>query len=133
VTVGWRRRDPTNGGSRLSAAVLLAVAAAGAGLGAITVLHAVFPSAAAAPVRTTVLASAAVVLAAMRNRLGAEEAGWFAWSVLAAAAVRVLVQDLPAGRPVPLFIGFVLCGAALLAVSSLGRRAVRVARLAGGA
>ena len=32
------------------------------------------------------------------------------------------VQDLPAGKPVPLFVGFVLCGLALLAVSSLGRR-----------
>ena len=122
VTVRWRRRDPATGRGRASSSVLLAVAAAGTGLGAMHVLLLVLPPEAAAPARTTVLATAAVVLAAVRKRFGVEEAGWFAWTVLAAAALRVLVQDLPAGKPVPLFVGFVLCGLALLAVSSLGRR-----------
>jgi hypothetical protein len=133
VTVRWRRKDAATGGGRVSASVLLAVAAAGSGLGAMLALLSVLPPEAAASARTTVLAAAAVVLAATRNRTGAEEAGWFAWAVLAGAALRVLLQDLPAGRPVPLFVGFVLCGAALLAVSSLGRRKGREPSLAVGA
>ncbi|MFN7988517.1 MAG: hypothetical protein U0529_13660 [Thermoanaerobaculia bacterium] len=123
VTVAWRRRDPKEARAGAATAVFLAVAAAGAGLVAIGALVAVLPAGAVAPARTAVLAAAAVGLAALRIRIGADEAGWLAWTVLVAAALRVLLQDLPAGRPVPLFVGFVLCGAALLAVSSLGRRA----------
>lgn len=122
LTVRWRRRDPVGGGAPVPACVLLAVAASGAGAGAICALVSSLPAGAVAPVRTAVLAVAAVGLAALRNRTSAGEAGWFAWAVLAAAALRVLLQDLPVGRPVPLFIGFVLCGLALLAVSRLHSR-----------
>lgn len=123
VTVAWRRRDPNEARAGAATAMFLAVAAAGAGLVAIGALVSVLPVGAIAPARTAVLAAAAVGLAALRIRIGADEAGWLAWTVLVAAALRVLLQDLPAGRPVPLFVGFVLCGLALLAVSSLGRRA----------
>jgi hypothetical protein len=119
----WWRPDPASARGRLPAAVFLAVAAAGAGAGAIHALVLVLPAGSVAPARTAVLAGAAVGLAALRARIRTDEAGWLAWAVLAGAALRVLLQDLPVGRPVPLFIGFVLCGAALLAVSSLGRRA----------
>ena len=122
LTTRWRRRDPEAGGARFPAAVFLAVAAAGAGVGAIWAFARFLPLEAMAPVRTLVLAAAAVGLAALSNRTGEEAAGWLAWAVLAAAALRVLLQDLPAGRPLPLFAGFVLCGLALLAVSSLGKR-----------
>ncbi len=123
VTLRARRRSPAESGSRLPGTVLLAVAAAGAGLGAIHLLCALLPAGTTAPARTAVLAAAAVGLAVLRRRTGAAEAGWFAWAALAVAAARVLVQDLPAGQPVPLFAGFVLCGAALLAVSRLLGRA----------
>ena len=121
LTVRWRLRDPVGGAVPIPASVLLAVAAAGAGAGAVYALVVSLPAGAVAPARTAVLAAAAVGLAALRTWTSAEEAGWFAWGVLAAAALRVLLQDLPAGRPIPLFVGFVLCGAALLAVSRLGR------------
>ena len=122
VTVAWRRRDPKEARAGLAATVFLAVSAAGAGVAAIGAVVGVLPAGAIAPARTAVLAAAAVGLAALRNRIGTDEAGWLAWAVLVSAALRVLLQDLPAGRPVPLFVGFVLCGAALLAVSGLGRR-----------
>jgi len=123
LTVRWRLRDPVGGGAPIPASVLLAVAASGAGTAAVYALVATLPAGAVAPARTAVLAVAAVGLAALRNRTAAEEAGWFAWAVLAAAALRVLLQDLPEGRTVPLFVGFILCGVALLAVSRLGRGA----------
>ncbi len=122
VTARWRRRDPGAKGAGASAPVLLALAAAGAGVGAVLALLAVLPAGSVAPARTAVLALSAVALASLRNVSRAEEAGWFAWTVLFAAALRILLQDLPAGRPVPLFVGFVLCGAALLAVSRLQAR-----------
>jgi hypothetical protein len=133
VTIRWRSRDASGGGALVSASVLLAVVAAGAGLGAIRVLLSVLPSGAIAPARTTVLAVAAVLLAVIRIRFGAQEAGWFSWAVLSGAALRVFLQDLPAGKPVPLFVGFVLCGAALLAVSRLlARRGPRAAETGAG-
>ncbi|HYN41885.1 MAG TPA: hypothetical protein VE129_08930 [Thermoanaerobaculia bacterium] len=122
VTVRWRWRDPEGARVSIPATVLLAVAATGAGAGTIFALVAALPAGAVAPARTAVLAGAAVGLAALRKWIGADEAGWLAWTVFVGAALRVLLQDLPAGRPIPLFVGFVLCGAALLAVSSLGRR-----------
>jgi hypothetical protein len=123
VSVRWQRGDPDGATAQVAPAVLLAVAAAGAGVGAILLLSATLPAGTLAPSRTAVLAVASVGLAAIRNRTGAREAGWLAWTVLAGAALRVLLQDLPGGKPVALFVGFVLCGAALLAVSRLRPRA----------
>ena len=69
-----------------------------------------------------IYAAAAVALAALRARLGAEETGWLAWTVLAAAALRILGHDLPGGGPAALFASFAIYGLALLAVSRLGKR-----------
>lgn len=98
------------------AAVVLVVAAGGAlGAGA--------DPARLALARTAVLAVAAVALAAVRR------ARWFlplagaAGVVLALAALKIVAEDLPHGRPATLTAGFALFGLALLAVARLGRRA----------
>ncbi len=123
LTLRWRGEESAGAGSRLAALALLAVAAAGTGAAAVEALVAVLPPGSAVPARTSVLAAAAVVLAALRVRAGVEEAGWLAWGVLCGTALKLFVQDLPQGHPASLFAAFVLYGLALLAVSRLGRRA----------
>jgi hypothetical protein len=86
-------------------------------------LAALLPPVAAPTVRTTVLALAAVGLAAIRARTAAVETGWLAWGVLGAAALTICVRDLPAGHPATLFAAFAVSGTALMAVSRLARRA----------
>lgn len=106
-------------------ALLLAVAAAGSGAFAVLLLDRLLPGG-PAPVRTVVLAGAAVLLAALASRLGAAEARSLAWIVLGFATVKLLVKDLPGGAPATLFTAFVLYGLSLLAVSRLlGRAAPR--------
>lgn len=121
VALGRRGSGPPDGGSAFSRAVLLSVAAAGAGAAAVAALVRILPGE-AIPARTAVLAVAAVLLAFLRARLGAEEAGWLAWAVLGGAAFKLFLQDFPGGRPVTLFAAFVLCGLSLMAVSRILRR-----------
>ena len=45
------------------------------------------------------------------------EAGWLVYPVLAATALKILLEDLPRGRPATLFLAFALYGAALVAVT----------------
>ena len=107
--------------ARIAPFLLLVVAAAGAGAGTVALLARVLPAAAWGTAPTVVLALSAVVLAAIRARAGVGEAGVLAWLALAAAGLRILVRDLPAGRPAALFAAFVVCGLSLLAVSRLAR------------
>lgn len=121
ATFVLRRRGPGDG-TVPPAALLLALAATGAGAALVALSVRALPPGSLAPVRTAVLAGAAVGLAALRSRTGAAEAGGLAWCVLVAAAARVVLQDLPAGRPLPLFAGFVACGLGLLLVARLRPR-----------
>lgn len=75
-----------------------------------------------AALRTGVLAIAALLLAAGRRKTGFAELAWLAYAVLALGAGKLLLEDLPEGRPATLFVAFVLYGAALLAVPRLLRR-----------
>jgi hypothetical protein len=105
--------------------VLAAIAALGAGGLAMAELKASIggdPGAVAA-LRTGVLASAALLLAAGRRRTGLAELAWLAYAVLVLGAGKLLLEDLPEGRPATLFVAFVLYGGALLAVPRLLRRA----------
>jgi hypothetical protein len=104
---------------------LAAIAALGAGGLAVAELK---PSIGADPgavaaLRTGVLASAALLLAAGRRRTGLAELAWLAYAVLVLGAGKLLLEDLPEGRPATLFVAFVLYGGALLAVPRLLRRA----------
>ena len=104
---------------------LAAVAALGAGGLAVAELK---PSlgadaGAVAALRTGVLAAAALLLAAGRRRTSLSELAWLAYAVLVLGAGKLLLEDLPEGRPATLFVAFVLYGGALLAVPRLLRRA----------
>ena len=80
-------------------------------------------SGAIAAARTAVLAVAAFLLAAARRRAALPELAWLTYGVLSIGAVKLLIEDLPGGRPATLFVAFVLYGAALLAAPRLLRRA----------
>lgn len=76
-----------------------------------------------AAVRTAVLAAAAFLLAATRRRVALPELAWLTYGVLSIGAAKLLVEDLPGGRPATLFVAFAFYGAALLAAPRLLRRA----------
>ena len=109
---------------RLSVIALVAIAAFGAGGLAVAQLRDSVgkdPGSVAA-LRTGVLAAAALVLAAGRRKTGFSELAWLAYAVLVLGAGKLLLEDLPEGRPATLFVAFVLYGGALLAVPRLLRR-----------
>ena len=77
---------------------------------------------AVATVRTAVMVGG-VLLLAMLGRLEAwSEAGWLAYPVLVAIALKILLEDLPQSRPATLFLTFALYGAALIVVPRVRRR-----------
>ena len=75
-----------------------------------------------AAVRTSVLATTAIVLAASARRPLFIELGWFVAPILAVTGLKILVEDLRGGTPVTLFIGFAAFGAALIAAPRLMKR-----------
>jgi hypothetical protein len=75
-----------------------------------------------AAARTAVLAAAAFLLAAARRRAPLPELTWLTYGVLSIGAVKLLIEDFPAGRPATLFVAFVFYGAALLSAPRLLRR-----------
>jgi len=50
------------------------------------------------------------------------EAGWLVYPALAATGLKILLEDLPRGRPATLFLAFALYGAALIAVARARHR-----------
>jgi hypothetical protein len=68
-----------------------------------------------ATLRTTVLAALAVALAELSRRRSIVEAAWLVYPVLALGGLKLVGEDIPAGRPLTLFVSFVVYGAALLA------------------
>ena len=116
---GWVARIPSAGASGLAlllaGALLVALAARALSLSD--------PGALAA-LRTGVLAAFAFLLAAAYSARRIEELRFLAWATLALAAIKLLAQDLPAGRPATLLLAFVLLGGALIfAPRLLARRA----------
>ncbi|HLN58845.1 MAG TPA: hypothetical protein VK416_09805, partial [Thermoanaerobaculia bacterium] len=76
---------------------------------------------AVAAARTAVLAAAAFLLAAIRRRAALPELTWLTYGVLSIGAVKLLVEDLPGGRPATLFVAFAFYGTALLTAPRLLR------------
>ncbi len=105
---------------RLALSVILAFGAGGLAVAGLRGLAGA-DAAALAALRTAVLASAALPLAALR-RAHRPELGWLSYTVLIVAAGKLLVEDLPGGRPATLFVAFAFYGAALLAAPRLLRR-----------
>jgi hypothetical protein len=78
--------------------------------------------AALATLRSGALAMLAVGLAAASRRFVLVELGWLVYPLLALGGLKLLAEDLPAGRAAALFLSFVVYGAALIAAPRLLRR-----------
>ena len=77
-----------------------------------------------AALRTAVLASASVGLAAISRRTRMKEAAWLSHALLVLCGIKLLVEDFPRGRPATLFLGLGFYGAALILAPRLTRRAL---------
>ncbi|MFN8178922.1 MAG: hypothetical protein U0167_13415 [bacterium] len=131
ATRAFRRRAPL---ARIPRFVIGLLAAAGTAATALTLGLALLPGGRAqaggpvlAVARTAVLAALAVALAATRRASGLREVGWPVYPILAAGAAKLLVEDIPSGRPLTLFVGFALYGAALIVAPRLARVAAPAA------
>jgi hypothetical protein len=78
-----------------------------------------------ATIRTVILLAFACALVCMPARLSRREYAWVAYAFLAMIALKVVVEDLPQGRPGTLFAAFAAYGAALIAIPRLVRRSDR--------
>jgi hypothetical protein len=78
--------------------------------------------AALAPLRTLVLAVAAILLAWICRFPRLKEAAWLVYPVLIAGGIKLLLEDVRAGRPMTLVISFALFGGALILAPRLVRR-----------
>lgn len=72
--------------------------------------------------RTGILAGAAVTLAWAGRHPRLREARWWVYPVLVVGGLKLLFEDLAAGRPGTLFLSFVLYGSALILAPRLLRR-----------
>ena len=99
----------------------VAPAIAGAGPGAIATL------------RTVALVAAVVGTAWVGRGAAHGEAGWLAYPLLGITGLKMLLEDLPHGRPATLILGFACYGAALILVPRMrGRTRVPGGTAAGG-
>jgi hypothetical protein len=117
---------------QLTMVTLAAAGAAGLLIEALVPVLAGVPGAevsrgAVAAIRTTVLVGGTFFLAWAGRREDWREAGWLAYPLLVATGVKILFEDLPAGKPATLFVSFGLYGAALLLVPRLRPRAEKTA------
>ena len=72
-----------------------------------------------AALRTAVLAASSVTLALSSRYKRWPEARWLVYPVLILVGFKLLLEDLPNGEPVTLFIAFALVGSALILVAKL--------------
>lgn len=123
------RTTPVSQGPQLLLDGVAAFSAAGVLIGWIApaVSARLGPEAAAgavAAVRTGVLVGGVLLLAWGGRRAAWREAGWLAYPVLVAIALKIMMEDLPRSRPATLLFSFGLYGLALILVPRLrGRRA----------
>ncbi len=73
-------------------------------------------SAGLATLRTLVLSTAAVALAAGTRRWQLGEMRWVAWGLLGATGLKILLEDLRQSPPALLFVAFAACGLAFILV-----------------
>jgi len=121
---GWRERLPQAAGLALATFAAIGLAS----LGVATLLGPPGPEAGVGTIatgRTAVLAGAAVLAAWLGARPAWRELGWLAWPLLALGGLKLLLDDLPHGRPATLIVSFACYGGALILVPRL--RAARQA------
>lgn len=90
---------------------------AGLGLASLVVLGMAraFPEPSAlAALRTAILALVTVGAAFLPRWVATSETGWLVYPLLGLTALKVLLQDLPSGKPLPLAIAFACFGVALV-------------------
>lgn len=116
------RSGPPEHAAQLLLIAATAWAAAGTACGLLAPLAGAGDPGAVAALRTTALAAAALALAALGRSGAWVEARWLAYPLLGVAGMKVLLEDLPRGRPASLFLSFAACGAVLLLVPRLRRR-----------
>jgi hypothetical protein len=75
-----------------------------------------------AAVRTGILVTLAVAAASLSRSVRFQHASWLVYPLFTAAAIKVVLEDLPQGRPATLFASLALFGLALLAAPRLARR-----------
>jgi len=121
-----RRGRDTTTGRRTPRFLVAALTLAGAGTLLVTALAvgpaakvSGSPEAVTAALRTAVLASMAVLLAALGRRDALRELSWFVKPLLILLAVKILLEDLRRGTPVALFVSFACFGVALIAAPRL--------------
>lgn len=74
-----------------------------------------------ATVRTAVLTAVALLLGWVARWERFREAGWLVYPTLLLAAVKLLAEDFPQGRPATLFVALALCGMAFIFAPRLAR------------
>ncbi|HEY3359041.1 MAG TPA: hypothetical protein VGQ83_37670, partial [Polyangia bacterium] len=84
-----------------------------------------------AAVRTAALVAVALLCAGLGHGRRRLELVWATYVALGAAALKILVQDVPNGRPATLFLALGLFGGALIVAPRLVRR--RAGEAGGGA
>jgi hypothetical protein len=76
-----------------------------------------------ATLRTAALVAATLALAWMKRLEHGREAGWLVYPLLGFTGLKLLIEDLPKGRPSTLFVTLALYGGALIVGPWLMRRA----------
>ncbi|WP_242393197.1 hypothetical protein [Anaeromyxobacter oryzisoli] len=109
-------------------AAVAVTAAAGVAIGGAVPILAGVPgrgaaAGAVAAVRTAILVGVALAAAWVGRRASWLEAGWLAPPALGAIGLKILLEDVPRGRPATLVAAFACYGAALILVPRLRRRA----------
>lgn len=77
---------------------------------------------AAAVTRTAVLAALVLALAWLSRRCSLPELGWLVYPLVALGGVKLLIQDVPHGRPATLVLSLALYGAVLILAPRLLKR-----------
>jgi hypothetical protein len=111
---------------RFTIEVLLGWSAIGAGVLLASLL---LPGAAAdaawlATLRSALLVAAAILTARLGRSAGWPEAGWLTYPILIIAGAKLLVSDVPQGRPITMFVALALYGTALIVAPRALRRAL---------
>jgi hypothetical protein len=114
LAVAWLRVDGEASPWQRAPAAWAAATAAWVGFHVLSQLAARAAGEAALPtLRTALLAVAALVSAELSARRGRAEVGWLVVPLLVVGGLKLLVEDLPAGRPAALVSSFAIYGAAL--------------------
>ena len=120
LATGAQRRQRSNAeraAAGVSAALVLFVLAGLSSLALARILgrgHAAPDEGFLAAARTGTLAAVAVLAAATSRGLRLPELGWLVYPILAGGGLKLVLEDLPHGRPATLFLSLAFYGAALI-------------------